>query len=78
MHCTATDRTRYWPRAPHPHVSFGDSPHGCPGAHFARLHLRVLYEETLHALPAVPAGRTARRLVSHFINGLKSLPLRRR
>ncbi|MHC0431912.1 cytochrome P450 [Streptomyces sp. O3] len=63
-------------RTPNPHVSFGDGPHVCLGAHFARLQLRVLYEEALRLLPALaPAGRP-RRLVSNFINGVKALPLR--
>ncbi|MEU0391721.1 cytochrome P450 [Streptomyces sp. NPDC006208] len=62
-------------RTPNPHVSFGDGPHVCLGAHFARLQLRVLHEEALHLLPPyVPAG-PPRRLVSNFINGLTSLPL---
>ncbi|MEY2244455.1 cytochrome P450 [Streptomyces sp. BF23-18] len=62
-------------RAPNPHVSFGDGPHVCLGAHFARLQLRVLYEETVRAVPALrPAGPPG-RLVSNFINGIKSLPL---
>ncbi|WP_369232616.1 cytochrome P450 [Streptomyces sp. R21] len=62
-------------RAPNPHVSFGDGPHICLGAHFARLQLRVLYEEALGALPSLRTAGPPRRLVSNFINGLKSLPL---
>ncbi|MBL1084264.1 cytochrome P450 [Streptomyces actinomycinicus] len=63
-------------RSPNPHVSFGDGPHVCLGAHFARLQLRLLHEEVLRALPVPPrlAG-PAGRLVSNFINGVKSLPL---
>ncbi|NLU71064.1 cytochrome P450 [Streptomyces sp. HNM0574] len=63
-------------RDPNPHVSFGDGPHVCLGAHFARLQLRVLYEETRELLPALELAGPPRRLVSNFINGLKSLPLR--
>ncbi|MFJ8198590.1 cytochrome P450 [Streptomyces sp. NPDC096152] len=64
-------------RGRNPHVSFGDGPHVCLGAHFARLQLRLLYAEALRVLPAPPelAG-PPRRLVSNFINGLKSLPVR--
>lgn len=62
-------------RTPNPHVSFGDGPHVCLGAHFARLQLRVLYAEALRALPVLRTAGPARRLVSNFINGLKSLPV---
>ncbi|MGW2228385.1 cytochrome P450 [Streptomyces formicae] len=60
-------------RAPNPHVAFGEGPHVCLGAHFARLQLRVFYEETVRALPELRLVEPPRRLVSHFINGLKSL-----
>ena len=63
-------------RAPNPHVSFGDGPHSCLGAHFARLQLRVLYEETCRLLPTLAVAAPPQRLVSNFIHGLKSLPLR--
>ncbi|MFF2199847.1 cytochrome P450 [Streptomyces sp. NPDC058145] len=61
-------------RAPNPHVSFGDGPHVCLGAHFARLQLRLLHEEVLRVLPGPRPAGPARRLVSNFINGVKSLP----
>ncbi|MGW3207721.1 cytochrome P450 [Streptomyces sp. NPDC001135] len=62
-------------RSPNPHVSFGDGPHVCLGAHFARLQLRLLYEEVLSALPGPRLAGPAGRLVSNFINGVKSLPV---
>ncbi|MFD5322609.1 cytochrome P450 [Streptomyces sp. NPDC127092] len=63
-------------RNPNPHVSFGDGPHVCLGAHFARLQLKVLYEEARAVLPGLAPAGPPRRLVSNFINGIKSLPLR--
>ncbi|AWT46086.1 MULTISPECIES: cytochrome P450 [Streptomyces] len=62
-------------RSPNPHVSFGDGPHVCLGAHFARLQLRVLYRQVLLALPELRTAAPPRRLVSNFINGIKSLEL---
>ncbi|MGW2519340.1 cytochrome P450 [Streptomyces sp. NPDC001617] len=62
-------------RTPNPHVSFGDGPHVCLGAHFARLQLRVLYGEALRTFPVLRTAGPARRLTSNFINGLKSLPV---
>ncbi|MER7348532.1 cytochrome P450 [Streptomyces aurantiacus] len=63
-------------RDPNPHVSFGGGPHVCLGAHFARLQLAAFYEELLDAMPNPRLAAPPRRLVSHFINGLKTLPLR--
>ncbi|MET9955920.1 cytochrome P450 [Streptomyces sp. NPDC006339] len=63
-------------RTPNPHVSFGDGPHVCLGAHFARLQLRILYEEVRDACAGLELAGPPRRLVSHFINGIKSLPVR--
>ncbi|MET7288341.1 cytochrome P450 [Streptomyces sp. NPDC005573] len=72
---TAPDRLDL-SRSPNPHVSFGDGPHVCLGAHFARLQLRQLYTEVLRTLPGPRPAGPPRRLVSNFINGIKSLPLR--
>ncbi|WP_031012775.1 cytochrome P450 [Streptomyces sp. NRRL F-5727] len=65
-------------RRPNPHVSFGDGPHVCLGAHFARLQLRVFYEELRGACAGVESAGAPRRLVSNFINGITSLPVRLR
>ncbi|MFH8514132.1 cytochrome P450 [Streptomyces gelaticus] len=86
FHASANHDERVFPapftlnltRSPNPHVSFGDGPHVCLGAHFARLQLRTLYEETCRALPPgrIQLAAPPRRLVSNFINGMKSLPVR--
>ncbi|WEO94570.1 cytochrome P450 [Streptomyces sp. FXJ1.172] len=60
-------------RSPNPHVSFGDGPHVCLGAHFARLQLRLLHDEVLRTLPVLRIAAPPERLVSNFINGIKSL-----
>ncbi|MFB7913816.1 cytochrome P450 [Streptomyces sp. NPDC056061] len=86
FHASANHDERVFPdpftldlaRSPNPHVSFGDGPHVCLGAHFARLQLRALYEETCRALPPgrLRLAAPPHRLVSNFINGVKTLPVR--
>ncbi|MFF9346448.1 cytochrome P450 [Streptomyces sp. NPDC014734] len=86
FHASANHDERVFPdpftldltRSPNPHVSFGDGPHVCLGAHFARLQLSALYEEVCRTLPPdrLRLAAPPRRLVSNFINGLKSLPVR--
>ncbi|MFB6987389.1 cytochrome P450 [Streptomyces sp. NPDC056304] len=86
FHASANHDERVFPdpftldlsRTPNPHVSFGDGPHVCLGAHFARLQLGALYEEVCRSLPSGSLRLAAppRRLVSNFINGVKSLPVR--
>jgi cytochrome P450 len=62
-------------RDPNDHVSFGQGPHLCLGAAFARLQMREFLTEFLR-LPQVEPDGEPRRLVSNFINGITSLPVR--
>ncbi|MFE1948980.1 cytochrome P450 [Streptomyces sp. NPDC059524] len=85
FHASANHDERVFPdpfrldlgRSPNPHVSFGDGPHVCLGAHFARLQLRVLHEELGRAAPALRLAEPPRQLVSNFINGIKELRVTR-
>jgi cytochrome P450 len=62
-------------RSPHDHVAFGNGPHVCLGAHFARLQLRAFYSEALWRLPDLRVSGPVEHLVSNFINGIKRLPV---
>lgn len=63
-------------RSPNDHLAFGDGPHLCLGARFARLQLRTFFAEFLSRLPRVRIAAEPRRLTSNFINGITHLPLR--
>lgn len=63
-------------RDPNDHLAFGQGPHLCLGAQFARLQLRTFYTAFLDVLPAVELDGDPRRLTSNFINGVTHLPLR--
>ncbi len=83
-HCSAHRDERRFPdpdtfdigRTPNEHLAFGQGPHLCLGAHFARLQMRVFFTGFLTRLPAVELDGEPRRLTSNFINGLTRLPLR--
>ncbi|RZT83312.1 cytochrome P450 [Pseudonocardia sediminis] len=83
-HCSAHRDERRFPepdvfdidRTPNEHLAFGQGPHLCLGAHFARLQMRVFFTAFLTRLPAVGLDGEPRRLTSNFINGLTRLPLR--
>jgi cytochrome P450 len=62
-------------RTPNEHVAFGQGPHLCLGAAFARLQMTAFFTAWLARPRPEPDGEP-RRLVSNFINGLVSLPLR--
>ncbi|GEL16445.1 cytochrome P450 [Pseudonocardia asaccharolytica] len=63
-------------REPNDHLAFGQGPHLCLGAAFARMQMRIFFTEFLTRLPQVELADAPRRLTSNFINGLKSLLLR--
>ncbi|HET6258062.1 cytochrome P450 [Pseudonocardia sp.] len=82
-HISANHDERHFPdpyrfdieRDPNEHLAFGQGPHLCLGATFARLQMRVFFTEFLRLSPVELDGEP-RRLVSNFINGITSLPLR--
>jgi cholest-4-en-3-one 26-monooxygenase len=64
-------------RDPNPHVAFGaGGPHFCLGAHLARLEAISLFEALLPHLGQLELAGPVERLQSHFISGIKHLPLR--
>ena len=64
-------------RSPNPHIAFGGGgPHFCLGANLARMEMRVMYEEILKRIPDMELAGPVERLRSHFINGIKHMPVR--
>ena len=63
-------------RSPNRHLAFGAGAHQCLGLHLARLEMRILFETLLDRIEAVELAGEARRSVSTFVGGLKTLPLR--
>jgi len=63
-------------RTPNEHLAFGIGEHFCLGAGFAKLELRVLYEEMFRRMPDIEMSGPAERLRSTFIGGIKHLPVR--
>jgi cytochrome P450 len=63
-------------RQPNDHLAFGQGPHLCLGAHFARLQMRIFFTELLARLPGIELDGEPVRLTSNFINGITHLPLR--
>ncbi|WP_214110985.1 cytochrome P450 [Acrocarpospora catenulata] len=63
-------------RDPNPHIGFGGGgAHFCLGNHLAKMELRVLFETLAARAPGLQQSGEARRLRSHFINGIKTLPV---
>jgi len=63
-------------RNPNPQIGFGGGgAHFCLGNHLAKMELRVLFEVLAERLPGIRQTGEAARLRSHFINGIKTLPV---
>lgn len=83
-HCSAHFDERVFPdphrfdiaRSPNPHLAFGDGPHLCMGAHFARMQMRAFFTEVLRLAHRPEPDGPPTRLTSNFINGISHLPLR--
>lgn len=83
-YCSANRDERQFPdpdrfdvaRTPNHHVAFGDGPHVCLGAHFARLQLRLFFAEVLPRMPDLELAGPVDRLTSNFIAGIKHMPVR--
>jgi cholest-4-en-3-one 26-monooxygenase len=63
-------------RSPNEHLAFGDGEHFCLGASLARLQLRAMIGETLRRYPNVRSAGDISLLRSHFIDGVKHMPVR--
>ena len=62
-------------RSPNDHLAFGIGEHFCLGAGFARLELRILFEELLARFQHIEPTGPAERLRSNFLAGIKHLPV---
>jgi cytochrome P450 len=63
-------------RHPNEHVAFGHGQHFCLGANLARMEIRVMFEELLARFSHIERTGDALLLRSHFIDGIKSIPIR--
>jgi cytochrome P450 len=63
-------------RTPNDHLAFGHGEHFCLGANLARLETKVMIEELLARLPDMELAGEVSRLRSHFVAGIKHMPVR--
>jgi len=63
-------------RTPNDHLAFGHGEHFCLGANLARLEVKVMLEELLDRLPDIEQAGEVRKLRSHFVAGIKHMPVR--
>ncbi len=62
-------------RSPNDHIAFGLGEHFCLGAGFARLEIRLLFQQLLTRFPDIRQAGPEQRLRSNFIGGIKHLPV---
>jgi cytochrome P450 len=62
-------------RDPNDHLAFGIGEHFCLGAGFARLEIKVIFQELLRRLPDIESTGDPERLNSNFVQGIKRLPV---
>ena len=63
-------------RTPNRHVAFGIGEHFCAGAHVARLEIEYALRFFLPRIEEIELAGPIDRLHSHFIGGIKRLPIR--
>jgi cytochrome P450 len=63
-------------RNPNPHIAFGIGEHFCLGANLARFELEVIFRQLLARLERVEPAGEVERLRSHFVGGIKHMPVR--
>jgi len=63
-------------RSPNEHLGFGIGEHFCLGANLARMQLRAIFTEVLTQMHDIELTGPIDRLRSHFIDGIKHMPIR--
>jgi cytochrome P450 len=63
-------------RSPNEHLAFGFGEHFCLGASLARLQLRSMIGEVIRRFPRIELDGEIELLRSHFIDGVKHMPVR--
>ena len=63
-------------REPNPHLAFGIGEHFCLGARLARIQLRAVFRALLRLAPDIALDGDIQFLRSHFIDGIKRMPVR--
>jgi cytochrome P450 len=63
-------------RTPNKQLAFGYGAHVCLGQHLARMEMRILWEELLSRLESVELDGEPKNMVSNFVCGPKSVPIR--